>query len=356
MADNDEKLKLLINWPVFGVVIFAGLTVTGYALYSSAVLHWGGIWPQFFLDSGVTVLLGAVLYSLQRFMIREVQRDTSDAVSGISEKTAKLGEHVEELVGEIEEKIEAQKTRLNSLSAELEQFNADRRSREEELLTTVETELSFGAVARALTTAEARNAIASTFRVRSSSDLMGMRVVLNVVTAIEKEGGGERMITAIPWFPESKNVSGTSWSSGEDVVTFAGRLIANIEAAKIGSAESSFNATLMFENLGKSLQVAFAALHNDGTFGLQGSMIELIDEDWALTSAGLESRLLGVVASINLFPNTLTMFQNPGIPTFSLPPRPEGVGEELWQKLIEISRSTFFRFQTLGSRKGYMRF
>jgi hypothetical protein len=79
-APQTGSMKHKIHWPIFSPVCISGLFLVGAALGMSIICDWAGIWIDFFLTFGATVLLGAVLYVIQGSFLSTVQEEADRVI------------------------------------------------------------------------------------------------------------------------------------------------------------------------------------------------------------------------------------------------------------------------------------
>ena len=72
MADGSVARKTE-NWPVICLTAVVGFALVALAVIADVRWGWEDIWPSVFLDIGVSIMLAAVLFVLQRFFLREVR-------------------------------------------------------------------------------------------------------------------------------------------------------------------------------------------------------------------------------------------------------------------------------------------
>jgi hypothetical protein len=87
---------------------------------------------------------------------------------------------------------------------------------------------------------------------------------------------------------------------------------------------------------------------------LRGPLIELVGDQWAFTDAGLESRTDDTFVPTDVFPATITRFQDPGTQPFVPLDAPSGVSNDTWRVLMEIAKRTYLGHGgRLAGRKGF---
>jgi hypothetical protein len=328
MTDNPQKSRVneRIYWPVFGPVSALGLLLVGAALGMSIIYDWSGIWIDFFLTFGATILLGAVLYVIQGSFLTTVQEQADRVIENVATQAAAL-----------EERIQTQERRIETLSSEVA---GDRREREEaadQALAAITDEMTYEAVSSALRKADRSTAISTAFRVPASRDLGAMHVYLNNTVLMDRIAGGSPRISIRPWFPDGRQVQQDEWLPGEDVRAMIARIDEKIGQANLVPADT-WDPTMMFGNLRNSLEM-FATPHRGSSpRPLNGALIELLNDDWILTEAGLESLRRDVGISIDDFPGHVARMAGA---EYTPPPAPPGVDRGTWRQLVEVARATY---------------
>jgi hypothetical protein len=228
-----------------------------------------------------------------------------------------------------------------------------RHENEDAELAEITDQMTYGSVSRALRNAETSGVISRTFRVRASAELAGMRLVLKNLNLMDRVVDGTPFISLTPWFPDTRGAQTASWNDGEDVVDVMQKIIRQLEAANTDASVATFNPELVFLNLRRSLSVALLSRRSETPSRLRGPLIELFDDHWAFTDAGLESQIDEVFVPANVFPATIARFRNPGTPPFVPPDAPAGVTKETWHLLMQIAGPTYLGHSNrLAGRKG----
>jgi hypothetical protein len=210
---------------------------------TSVAWNWKDIWPSVFLQFGATILLGALLYVVQRSFIQIVRRETRTVVEQVGARAATL-----------EQQIGEQSARIETLADEVETARRTRHGEEDATLALITDEMTYEAVSEPLQDAERRHAISESFRVRTSTDLGGMRLYFKHLYTMERTGEARPSISLRPWFLDIRNVVNEQWSPGEDVATVISRIVAKLESANLDATTEAFDPRLVFENLRTSLR------------------------------------------------------------------------------------------------------
>jgi hypothetical protein len=215
--------------------------------------------------------------------------------------------------------------------------------------------MTYASVSGPLRDAERSGAISESFRVPASAELGGMHLHLRNLILMDRAVGGTPHLSLTPWFLDSRSVQSVSWNDGEDVRTVMEKIIARLEEANIDASAATFDPELVFRNLRHSLSVAVRSRRGELDRRLRGPLIELVDDQWAFTEAGLESRTDDVFVPTDVFPATIARFQDPGTPPFVPPDAPAGVSKDTWQELMEIAERTYLGHGgRLAGRRGFV--
>ena len=341
---GEEEQRAVIRWGAFLPVCLVGMALTALSIATSVAWNWQGIWPSVFLEFGATILLGALLYIGQRSFIQVVRRETRTVVQNVGARADAL-----------EERIGEQAARIDTLTREVENARAARHAEEDAELAAVTDEMTYPAVSAPLLDAERTGAIANSFRVRASADPAGMRLYFKYLFAMDRAVGGTPFLSLTPWFIDGRQAQRVSWNDGEDVAVVMARLVAELERANIDAGTATFDPELVFRNLRLSLSVAVRSKRGELVRRLRGPLIELVDDRWVFTEAGLESRTDDRFVPADVFPATIARFQDPGTPRFVPPDPPEGVAEDIWEVLMAVAEKTYMgRSGRLSGRKGFV--
>jgi hypothetical protein len=326
-------MKHKIHWPIFGPVCISGLFLVGAALGMSIICDWAGIWIDFFLTFGATVLLGAVLYVIQGSFLSTVQEEADRVIENVETQAAAL-----------DQRIQTQERRIDTLADEVDRNRAVRHAEEDEGLAAITDEMTHEAVYNALLQAVRKKAISTAFQVPASPDLSQLHISMQPLIRAERGGGGDPVISLTPWMVGQPILAGLLWQPGQDVAALIERLERQLESAHLTPA-TVFDPTVLFTNLRASLTLANHSLRGDLRRRLQSPLVERINEEWALTEDVLESLNSDAFLSIKEFPSHvayMASYSSGKSPEFD-PPSPPGVEAKTWSLLVEIARATYMR-------------
>ena len=265
-------MKHRIHWPIFGPVCVGGLFLVGAALGMSIICDWAGIWVDFFLTFGATILLGAVLYVIQGSFLTTVQKQADRVIENVETQAAAL-----------DERIRTQERRIDTLAEEVDRNRAARHAEEDEGLAAITDEMTFEAIDNALRQAVRKRAISTAFQVPASPDLSQMHISMQPLFRAERGGGGDPIISLTPWVVGQPVLGGLLWQPGQDIASLIERLERQIESANLTPA-MVFDPTDLFTNLRASLTLANHSLRGDLARRLRSPLVERINKEWALST------------------------------------------------------------------------
>jgi hypothetical protein len=328
--DRRSAERTVIRWRVFLPVCLVGVALTALSIVTSVAWNWQGIWPSVFLEFGATILLGALLYIGQRSFIQIVRRETRAVLQNVGARA-----------DELEARLGEQAARIDTLAQEVQNARAARHADEDADLAAITDDMTYAAVSGPLRDAERSGAISESFRVRASGELTGMRLYFKNLYLMDRVAGGTPFLSLTPWFLDGPDVQSVSWNDGEDVAAVMEKIIARLEQANINASAATFDPELVFRNLRHSLSVAVRSRRGELDRRLRGPLVELVGDQWAFTDAGLESRTGDTFVPSDIFPATITRFQDPGTRPFVPPGTPAGVSKDTWQVLMKIAQRTY---------------
>jgi hypothetical protein len=254
--------------------------------------------------------------------------------------SVRIIENAETQTAALEEKIESQARRIDTLADDVANGRTSRHAEEDAALAAITDEMSYDAVSSAIRDADHRGIISTVLRVPASEGLDGMHMVIQNTVLMDRVVGDSPRLSLSPWFADNRDVPGDWWLPGEDVTSVIGRLEQRIESANL-DPPIMFDPTLMFQNLREALTLVYRSLRGESERRLRGPLLERLNDEWALTDEGLESLTTEDWVPIGVFPDTIPRFQDPGTPAFTPPPPPRGVEASVWAQLIEIARVTY---------------
>jgi hypothetical protein len=292
------------------------------------------------LAVGVGAVLGALGIVGADTLVGTVQVEVNRAIENTQVETAAL-----------EEKIESQGRRIDTLSGEVAQNRAARHADEDAGLAAIAEDASFEAISDAIRDAERRQAISSLFRVPATANTGGMHLRVQNGQLGDRAVGSTPVIFLTPWFADDREVPMVIWKSGQDAVEIFGELDQNIESAHL-SPDDLLDSAVFIKNLTESISLANAALRGHAKH-LEDPLIERLTDEWVLTEAGLEALSSDFILPIAAFPshlqymNAISGGETPAVDA----PLPKGVDPEMWELLVEIARRTFQGFGRLASTR-----
>ena len=188
MAEGDaSRLENSIHWWAFGLVTATGILMLGAALGLSIISDWTGIWIDFFLTVGATVLLGALGIVGSGVLVTTVQREVKEVQRGIDETEAETAA--------LEERLESQAGRLSTLADEVYENRQDQHDAQDAALAAMASDLTYEAVTAPLRQADLRRAISDAFRVPAFRDLNGMHMGFKYLIRMDRMVGGTPLLS-----------------------------------------------------------------------------------------------------------------------------------------------------------------
>jgi hypothetical protein len=277
-----EKLRWSIIWLVF----VAGTALTVASVVVSVAYNWQGIWPQVLLGWGTTVALTAVLFGVQRLFVHSVRQEVIAAGEQVQA-------NVEEVASNLEARLSGRVTRLAEVAGLADRLRDEGYAEEDQLIDDIESNASYEHVVAALDEAFTSEAISkgfrqqsNGFRVRVGHPLDGLRLTLRFTPSMV---AGIRILQIVAWPPPNASTSySVNWNPGESPVVVFQRLRATLADARIPVSEEEFDIDFALQNLVHSLRISIEARRGQRPRP-SGRVVEIVDDRWAFTEAGLES-------------------------------------------------------------------
>jgi hypothetical protein len=335
--DSDEgpysalAVRQRIRWGPVSSCTLAGLACTCLPFLLEARSQWRSVETAILTNLGTALLLGALLFFLERTFVQSVRRvATTAARRAATDATADLRRTTEGLVARVDE-LQAL-TRARVESAAREQDEAVARLRESVSFANVTEAFAYTNQLKALST--------GTLVVPASADVRGPR--LKFMWGIHLPGShkppGQRLEIDLvvernpdPASPGTPIV-GREWPatmSPEDVTAEFDKAMRRSGFAPEANA---LDWGVAFERLGHGLATAIAARRGDRDAWISAPLVEVITEDWAITEAGVEVRGHGRVLASQDFPQREATWRT-APPSFD-PPRPEWADATIWEVAV----------------------
>jgi hypothetical protein len=272
-----------VNWRFAGMFLVLGLGLVGAGLALDEFSR--DAWSSLFIDIGVAIALVAVLVKIEQTVVRSIAKETATAVSERSARA--LRERVERLET-LEEAQTEQRSRRRSTSDQLV----------EDLLSGELTPTSVGQVV--VEAQKDQLFDGEYFRIRTSEHpaahvlYMLPLVAANGVQILwldfEAFELGDPLSTSTGSIPApARNESTVMWTAGNSADQIASELEVGLERKNLPYNDFNFKFTL--ERLATSFRIMREARGSSGVSDkrLEGRLRLLINNEWAITSFGLES-------------------------------------------------------------------
>lgn len=329
-SGQEPANQAAVRWPVFLPVCAVGLILTGLSILTSVAWNWQGIWPSVFLEFGATILLSALLYVGQRSFIQVVREEARTAAQNVGARAQVF-----------ESRLGEQAARIDTLAQEVESVHASRHAEEDAALAAITEDMTYGAVSDLLSYAERGRVIAEFFRVQASAELTRMHLRFKNVYLVNVARGGLPLLSLTPWFLDGRMLQSIYWDDSKDVSRVMEEIITTLERSNIDASTTTFDPKLAVTNLRNSLTVAFRSRRGQLPRRLRASLIELADNQWAFTEAGLESLTDDTFVSKDVFSAMTSGLRDSERCQPVTPAAPAGVPEHKWQTLMKIAARTY---------------
>jgi hypothetical protein len=321
-------------------VVGIGATIAGLGIALNLAFDWRDIWPSTLLDVGVTFALGGVLVVLQRALVERVD----EGIQLVGRQVQAVEHRTEAIEQEIADR---QPISLEDLRAITDSVSESSHRARSEAIVSLKTDLSFGNMATVLQLAASLGAIGQGFRARSSCRLDGVRLSATPPCTWIPPGANDPipgiLLSVVSVDPEQPVPNPVIWQESQSVAQVVADLIASCRTANMDSTPPAFDPRLGFAGLIDALDLAIRVRQGDGTPRFRGALIEVIDETWSLTTAGLEARFQGIFVprdqlvrfqrqAPGRIPAASRQLLSPGVPA-------DWVSEQDWARVVRIAHS-----------------
>lgn len=331
-----------VRWPWVLGCCGAGVLLNGIALWTEARWKWQGVLPSILVNVGTALLLAALLFFLEKQFTRRV----------ISAGRATVEQATRQFEQRLQDRTQALSTRIDELQAQVADRMRERAQQGDEKVAALAEDVSYETVTSAMTEANDLGALHwGRVAVCASSDLDGVALIFKWgmelgdprfglpvrAPVLEIEARIEADLTAHGGRP----VISTVWEPNEPLVDVADRLNKQLQRTGRWHGPETMDWSLAVENLVRSLGLAITSRRDGSSAGpwrLRGALYELVGGDWAITEAGIESRVSnGVVLAEADFPERhLRRPHEPEEPWH--PAAPEGLPAEAWERLLRLGK------------------
>ncbi|MFC7482919.1 hypothetical protein ACFQX7_27065 [Luedemannella flava] len=293
----------------------------------------------FMVEAAAALFLLAFFFFLERSFTTRV---TSTVVREVRDR----------VVAPLEARVDNIATEIANLQREVDVGLQEQTARHHDLVMALDPPTA-GSVGAALSEATRLNAIAGQVTVQANEDPHGIwvtfsygahfrgrdrleddQLLIQVWPLLTRRGPGLLLIEDF-------------WGSGEQLSQVALRLSDRLRKNGARGASNTPDWTVAMRNLQRSLDVALPVEH--GGWHLSGALHELVGEDWAITTAGIEYRDLGVVVAVEAIPRRPFPFgrraetDESTHPTEWDPGMPDGADPDEWALVLSRGRAALER-------------
>jgi len=350
VSSNQEAGAQRVRWGRVAGCFAGGAALTGLALWLEDRWSWQGVFPSLLVNVGTAFGLAGALFLLERTFTRTVIRVSERAIRQAAQQ---VEEHFQERTDQLT-------ARIDDLQAQVDRRMQRRAHEQDAKITALDDNVSHATVTEALAEANRLAAIDNgKVTVQASTDPDGLGLIfewgadyqefhayggelihprppnpyLHVKARIESDldQHGKRPIIEVEWQPDD---------AAADV---AEKLITELQTASRWQGHGTLDWSLALRNLKRSLDTAISSRRRDeGAWHLRGPLIELVGDDWAITTAGLESRRHGYVLAAAEFPTAIDERRNQlAVHDWSPPDPPAWADPGEWSRVIRRCRREF---------------
>lgn len=326
-----------------------GGVLTGTAFLVEARWNWQGVSPAVLVNVGAGLGLAGVLFLLERRFTGAVMR--------ASERAA------EQVARQVEQRFEARAeelaARLDSLQDQVNQRVRERAAEQDAMISGLAEDVTFDTVTKILTEANGLRAIDNgTVTVQASKDPDGIGLVFRwgMIVNDDRRAPGPHLDIEARIEPDLDKLGGrpvirVEWRPGEPAADVGHRLVDELMRAGRWQGDGTLDWELALRNLQRSIDVAISSRRRDpDAWHLNGAVIELVGQDWVISTAGLECPSRGYLLRHGDFPQE----QHPSFGVMARamgaenahewqPDRPEWADPDEWARLVRRGRREFPR-------------
>jgi hypothetical protein len=296
VSSNREAGVQRVRWGWVIGCFTGGTALTVLALWLEDRWSWQGVFPSVLVNVGSAFGLAGALFLLERRFTRTVIR--------VSERT--IRQAAQQLEERLQERTDRLTARIEDLQAQVDQRMRRRAGEQDAKITALDDNVSYATVTEAMAEANRLAAIDNgKVAVHASADPDGLGLIFEWGTDYQEFHAydGELLQPQPPrpylhikarieadreqhGSPPSIEVE---WRPDDAAADIAEKLITELQTAGRWHGQGTLDWTLALRNLARSLDTAISSRRRDqGAWHLHGSLIELVGDDWAITTVGLE--------------------------------------------------------------------
>lgn len=315
----DQKHEHINRPPVVFSFLF-GLFFIAAAFWFEHWFDWKGVSLEVLVNVGTTLLLASLLFFLQRRFVSQITKATERAASAVVDSR-------------IAERLGPVGVRLEELSSRMDDLITQRDQSQDQILQEL-SRPTYKSVATAIALAQRINAIfQGKVTVQAGDDPFGYRAQFSWLhdRGDGRFGIASRSVLTVAILPpfNTQGYATTDWETIDTAESVGVRLISDL-----GSGDfTNKNWIKALANLQKALEVVVHSRRGDDNIPrIQGQLRELVGEEWAITSAGVES------LDHDFKCNRIDLL---AIGEPSHPPKPDWVEDPLWHELLRRTLEYF---------------
>ena len=327
------------NWPWIVGSEGLGLVLIAVAFYVEDKHRWTGASEATLIDVGSAFLLAGVLFFVQRRFLKDV--------SDVVQKAA---------TEEVAAQIGPLRVRLDELAREVDE---DLRQRDEESVAAaraMEEDTTYYTVATLLAAANDLGALYQdtvTVQASTNPDELGLefswiddlgdgRFGVEPHIALRVRG---RIYADIEGRSDGRPVIQTDWQPSMLAKQVGVELISQVRHKSRWNGSGTLDWQFALRNLRQAVELAIRSRQRREVEGLlQGALIEMVNDEWFITDAGIECPGRGYLLAEHTF---FEKIRKPGLigmiddPRWAPPARPEGVDDVTWQRIVARAKWVF---------------
>lgn len=280
MSENGDATSLNWRW-LIGCWVGGGLLIL-LAFVFQTVWNWDGAIIELLIEAGVALAFVGLAFLFERRFARGIARAAAGAAEErFAQRTSQLETRVDELTAAVQQRNQEDAQNQNSL------VNALDHPSYENIMRVLEEADKLQAVAGSFVGPEV------TVAASSDRDLLSLRFFRYRIVS----GNPSRFTLEVTARPHAHagsrppSPAQLRWNASESAEEFGHSLSQYLLTKRLLDNASDLDWSLAIANLKKSLDVAFRSRRREPeAWLLDGRLHELLGDDWAVTTAGLEHR------------------------------------------------------------------
>jgi hypothetical protein len=333
ISENGDSPSSSLNWGwLIGCWVGGGLLIL-LAFVFQTVWHWVGAIIELLVEAGVALAFVGLAFLFERRFVRGIARAAAGAAEEMfAQRTRDLETRVDELTTAVQQRNQEAAQNQDSLVEALDYPTY------QNIMEILEEADKLQAVAGSWVGPEVTVA-ASPDRDLLSVGFFRYHIVLNPSTfTLEVTARPHAHARNRPTPPLQLR-----WNNSESAEEFGHRFSQQLLTSGMLDNPDDFDWSLASANLKKSLDIAFRSRRREaGAWLLDGRLYELLGDDWAVTTAGLEHRpepKFNLPAADFLRRPTSGIDRSPeDIRQFLRGERPDWCSTDDWEWLISIAQ------------------